>query len=139
MPAPPKPTFRISQVAAMLDIPVYTLRFWENTFPMLNPERTPKGQRRYTHTQIELARRIKDLLYNKGLKIDAAIKLINGTNQKYRPRRLPVCKSSIGAIKLLKAVKATLFDAHSIAKIEAVETWIREKAAYSHSKPTLPE
>jgi len=126
MPSPSKTYYRIREVAAMLDIPAYTLRFWEDEFPMFNPDRTPKGQRRYTPEQVELARRIKELLYDKGLKIDAAIKVLNGTYRKYPPRRMPQCKSSEDALKLLKAAKNTLEDAHVIAKIEAVEGWIKQ-------------
>ncbi len=122
---PAKTYYRIREVAAMLDIPDYTLRFWEDEFPMFNPDRTPKGQRRYTPEQVELARRIKELLYDKGLKIDAAIKVLNGTYRKCPPRRVPKCKSADDALKHLKAVKDTLEDAHAVARIEAVEGWIK--------------
>lgn len=121
---PSKTYYRIREVAALLDIPAYTLRFWEDEFPMFNPDRTPSGQRRYTPGQVELAKRIKELLYDKGLKIDAAVKVLNATYRKYAPRRIPSCKSVDDALKLLKAVKDTLEDAHAIAKIEAVEGWI---------------
>ncbi len=126
MPNPAKTYYRIREVAAMLDIPDYTLRFWEDEFPMFNPDRTPKGQRRYTPEQVELAKRIKELLYDKGLKIEAAIKVFNGTYRKYPPRRVPKCKSADDALKHLKAVKDTLEDAHAAARIEAVEGWIKQ-------------
>jgi len=119
-----KTYYRIREVAAMLDIPAYTLRFWEDEIPMFNPDRTDKGQRRYTLEQVELARRIKELLYDKGLKIDAAIKVLNATYRKCPPRRVPQCKSASDALKLLKSVKDTLEDAHAAARIEAVEGWI---------------
>jgi len=126
MTAPSKTYYRIREVAAMLDIPAYTLRFWEDEFPMFKPDRTPKGQRRYTPEQVELAKRIKELLYDKGLKIDAAIKVLNGTYRKYPPRRVPSCKTPDDALKLLKSVKDTLEDAHAAAKIDAVEGWIKQ-------------
>jgi len=124
MPNPTKAYYRIREVAAMLGIPDYTLRFWEDEFPMFNPDRTDKGQRRYTPEQVELAKRIKELLYEKGLKIDAAIKVLNKTYRKCPPRRIPVCKSSSDALKHLLTVKNTLEDAHAIAKLEAVEMWL---------------
>ncbi len=126
MSNPAKTYYRIREVAEMLDIPDYTLRFWEDEFPMFNPDRTPKGQRRYTQEQVELAKRIKELLYDKGLKIDAAIKVLNGSYRKYPPRRVPKCKSAADALKHLKAVKDTLEDAHATARIEAVEGWIKQ-------------
>jgi len=126
MTTPTKTYYRIREVAALLDIPAYTLRFWEDEFPMFNPDRTDKGQRRYTPEQVELAKRIKELLYDKGLKIDAAIKVLNNTYRKSPPRQIPSCKSAADALKLLKAVKDTLENAHAVAKIEAVEGWIKQ-------------
>ncbi len=124
-----KTYYRIREVVEQLGIPAYTLRFWEDEFPMFNPDRTPKGQRRYTPEQVELAKRIKELLYDKGLKIDAAIKVLNATYRKCPPRRVPKCKSAADALKLLDAVKSTLEDAHAVAKIEAVEDWIKKDGA----------
>jgi len=121
-----KAYYRIREVSALLDIPAYTLRFWEDEFPMFNPDRTDKGQRRYTPEQVELAKRIKELLYDKGLKIDAAIKILNGTYRKYPPRRIPSCKSAADALKLLRVVKDALEDAHAAARVEAVEEWIKQ-------------
>lgn len=121
-----KTYYRIRGVVEQLGIPAHTLRFWEDEFPMFNPDRTDKGQRRYTPEQVELARRIKELLYDKGLKIDAAIKVLNGSYRKYPPRRVPQCKSAADALKHLKAVKDTLDDAHAVARLEAVEDWIKK-------------
>lgn len=122
---PAKTYYRIREVAALLDIPDYTLRFWEDEFPMLNPDRTDKGHRRYTPEQVELARRIKELLYDKGLKIDAAIKVLNTTYRKCPPRRLPSCKSASAAIKLLQNVSGVLEDKHAIAKVDAVVNFLQ--------------
>jgi len=123
MPKLTKTYYRIREVAKLLDIPNHTLRFWENEFPMFKPDRTDKGQRRYTQEQVMMAMRIKELLHDKGLKIEAAVKVLD-TYRKCPPRRIPSCKSSAVALKLLKAVKYTLEDAHAVAKIKAVEEWI---------------
>lgn len=116
MSNPTKTLYRVNEVTALLDIPAHTLRFWEREFPMLNSERTDKGQRRYTQEQVDMARRIKQLLYDNGLKIEAAIKVL----RKYPPRHPLMCESSTDALRLLKAVKNTLDNAHLAAKIEAV-------------------
>lgn len=115
-----KAYYRIREVAAMLDIQAHTLRFWEDEFPMFNPDRTPSGQRRFTPEQVELAKRIKELLYDKGLKIDAAVKVLNATYRKYPPRQKPVCRTSEDAIRLLRNVRDFLEDDHAAAKIDAV-------------------
>lgn len=73
-----------------------------------------------------MAKRIKELLYDKGLKIDAAIKVLNATYRKCPPRRVPSCKTSDDALKLLKSVRDTIENAHAAAKIKAVEGWIKQ-------------
>ncbi len=64
--------YRIGKVASMLKVRSSVLRFWETEFPELVPERGESGQRLYTEETIELLRRIKDLLYVRGLTIEGA-------------------------------------------------------------------
>ena len=108
----------------MLEVPIYTLRFWEDEFPMFNPNRTPKGTRRFTTDDIDMAKAIKAAVYDKGLKIEGAIEYLNKTYHKQPPRRLRTCKKPKDAIGLLDEVKSVLEDAHQIARIEAVEKWL---------------
>ena len=52
----------IQQLSERLNIPKSTLRFWENEFEgMIVPKRTPRGQRRYTETDIRVIEEIRDL------------------------------------------------------------------------------
>lgn len=112
--------YRIQEVSELLSIPATTLRWWEEVFPMFNPNRTAGGQRRFTQGDVKMAERIKELLYVKGLKVDAAIELLNKTYRKARPRGLRKCTTPSEAIALLDEVKAITEDAHALAKIEAV-------------------
>lgn len=89
-----KSYYRIREVAALLDIPAYTLRFWEGEFPQLNPHRTASGQRRYTPADVDMVKRIRELLYVKGLKVEAAKELLNATYRKYPPRNPIKCESA---------------------------------------------
>ncbi|MBO0686837.1 MAG: MerR family transcriptional regulator, partial [Candidatus Dormibacteraeota bacterium] len=52
-------TFSIGEVAAMLDISRHTLRAWERRHQMVEPVRTPSGQRRYTGEDVEILRQAK--------------------------------------------------------------------------------
>lgn len=70
-------TYKIGDVAKLVEVETYVLRFWENEFPQLNPVRSPRGQRLYTEDQIELIRRIKNLLYEQGLTIEGAKRRLN--------------------------------------------------------------
>ena len=62
----PKTYYRIREVVAMLNIPASTLRFWEDTFEQLEPDKTSSGHRRYTPENIEVCKLIKHLLRDKG-------------------------------------------------------------------------
>ncbi|MCL2124167.1 MAG: MerR family transcriptional regulator [Desulfovibrionaceae bacterium] len=65
-------TYRIGEVAEILKLKSYVLRFWESEFPQLVPLRTEKGQRLYTEGHVALLRRIQILLHEKGMTIDGA-------------------------------------------------------------------
>lgn len=65
-------TYKIGDVAALLNLKTYVLRFWETEFRQLRPHRTPKGQRIYTEKDVELLRRIQYLLHEKGMTIEGA-------------------------------------------------------------------
>ena len=69
---PDKLYFRIGDVAALLDVPAYVLRFWETEFPQLKPNKGGTGQRLYRKKDVELALRIKSLLYDEGYTIPGA-------------------------------------------------------------------
>src|SRR5471032_555473 len=69
---PDKLYFRIGDVATLLDVPAYVLRFWETEFPQLKPNKGGSGQRLYRKKDVELALRIKSLLYDEGYTIPGA-------------------------------------------------------------------
>ncbi len=119
-----KQYYSIGEVSQMLEIPIYTLRFWEGQFPMFKPNRSPKGTRRYTQADIDMVKAIKSAVYDKGMKIDGAIEYLNKTYRKCPPRGMRVCRTREDALALLDEVKSILEDAHSIAKIAAVERWL---------------
>ena len=64
--------YTISEVSELTELPASTLRFWETQFSELRPNRTKKGQRRYTPKDIETIRMLRFLLHERGLKLEAA-------------------------------------------------------------------
>jgi len=48
----------IRTVASLTGVSPITLRAWERRHGLVRPERTPKGQRLYTHDQVDLIRRV---------------------------------------------------------------------------------
>jgi DNA-binding transcriptional MerR regulator len=69
---PDKLYFRIGDVARLCEVPAYVLRFWETEFPQLKPNKGGTGQRLYRKKDVEIALRIKHLLYDEGYTIPGA-------------------------------------------------------------------
>lgn len=119
-----KSYYKIGEVSAMLDVPVSTLRFWEDTFEQLDPFRTPGGMRKYRPEDVDMCRLIKHLLRDKGYSLEYAKKEL-ANFRKYPPRKPFVCKSADDALRLLSEAKSRCGeDAHAVARVEAVEGWI---------------
>jgi DNA-binding transcriptional MerR regulator len=72
LPIPDKLYFRIGDVAKLCGVEAYVLRFWESEFPQLKPNKSGTGQRLYRKRDVELALRIKRLLYSEGYTIAGA-------------------------------------------------------------------
>lgn len=66
----------ISEVADELHIPQHVLRFWETKFPQLAPLKRGGGRRYYRPEDVELLRRISDLLYIQGYTIKGVQRLL---------------------------------------------------------------
>ncbi len=66
----------ISEVSDELDVPQHVLRFWETKFSQVRPLKRGGGRRYYRPDDIELLRRIRDLLYRDGFTIKGVQKLL---------------------------------------------------------------
>jgi DNA-binding transcriptional MerR regulator len=60
---PEKLFFKIGEVCELAGVQAHVLRYWESEFPMLAPQKNRAGQRVYRKRDVEMALRIKDLLY----------------------------------------------------------------------------
>jgi DNA-binding transcriptional MerR regulator len=68
----PQKTYKIGQIAAVLGLKPFVLRFWETEFPALQPIRTPKGQRLYTEEHLRLLKSIQRLMHTEGMTLEGA-------------------------------------------------------------------
>jgi DNA-binding transcriptional MerR regulator len=102
---PDKKYLNISEVSERTDVPAYTLRYWEKEFKQLRPERY-SGQRKYSPLDVELIKKIKDLLYNKRYTIDGVKKCLTVDRRKKNmsnDRQLSITDS-----KILEEIKQEL-------------------------------
>lgn len=66
--------YKIGEACKELGIQPYVLRYWETEFPALAPNKSRSGQRVYSEKELEIIRRIKQLLYEEGYTIAGAKK-----------------------------------------------------------------
>ena len=77
LPAKSASAFRtISEVAEELEVPQHVLRFWESKFSTVRPLKRGGGRRYYRPEDIELIRRIRNLLYSDGYTIKGVQRLM---------------------------------------------------------------
>ncbi len=71
---PAKLFFRIGEVAELLEVKTYVLRFWETEFSVISPTKSRSGQRVYRKKDVEMLLLIKHLLYVERFSIEGARK-----------------------------------------------------------------
>jgi DNA-binding transcriptional MerR regulator len=97
--------YSIGEVAEMLNVPVSTVRFWENEFEVLKPRKNKKGNRLFTAEDIRNVKIIYHLVKEKGMTLAGAKKQLSAkwveTDYKYE-----ISQS-------LKNIKSILLDIHN--------------------------
>lgn len=91
MPYTEKPVeklyYSIGEVSKILQVPVSTVRFWENEFRILKPMKNKKGNRLFTSEDLKNLKIIHHLLKEEGMTLPGARKKLSGkweeTDYKY--------------------------------------------------------
>lgn len=65
--------YKINEVAKIVGVEDYVLRYWETRFPMLKPEKQRGDQRRYRQKDIELLLQIQSLVHEQNMPINDAV------------------------------------------------------------------
>ena len=69
--------YSIGEVAGILEVPVSTVRFWENEFDILKPMKNKKGNRLFTPADIKNLRIIHQLVKEEGMTLAGAKKRLS--------------------------------------------------------------
>lgn len=104
--------FRIGEVADIVGVKAYVLRYWESEFPILSPNKSNSQQRMYSRTDVENALLIKHLLYDLRFSIEGAKKRISEMRRQ-------------GGLSEARKVKVAV-EADKLAAIELARREIRE-------------
>jgi len=86
---PEKLYFRIGEVARIVGVKPYVLRYWETEFSILKPDKSPSKHRLYRRRDVETLLRIKELLHRKRFTIEGARKVLKLGKQPESSRALP--------------------------------------------------
>lgn len=127
---PEKLFFKIGEVCELAGVQAHVLRYWESEFPMLAPQKNRAGQRVYRKRDVEMALRIKELLYEDQYTIAGAKKRL--TNELRGGGKLKVVGSEEdGQANVSESFSETetpvipqvppLNDGHSVARRTAEE------------------
>ena len=73
-------------MARLCEVPAYVLRFWESEFPQLKPNKGGTGQRLYRRRDVEMALRVKRLLYDEGYTIPGARQVFKSELKQKEPQ-----------------------------------------------------
>jgi len=85
---PEKTFFSIGEVSQITGLPSYVLRFWENKFGSLHPQKSKGGHRYYQKKDIEQIFLIKNLLHKDGFTIQGAQKEIKKKKDTFNVKEL---------------------------------------------------
>jgi len=102
----------ISEVATDLNVPQHVLRFWETRFAQIRPLKRAGGRRYYRPEDVELLRRIRELLYNNGYTIKGVQRLLRDVGR--RPEGEAVGEGEIEMEAPVEAAGAAEADAGAI-------------------------
>ena len=73
-PIPDRVFFRIGDVAELLGVKAYVLRYWESEFSIVSPSKSQAGHRVYRRQDVENLQLIQHLLYEERYSIEGARK-----------------------------------------------------------------
>lgn len=135
---PEKLFFKIGEVCELAGVQAHVLRYWESEFPMLAPQKNRAGQRVYRKRDVEIALRIKELLYDDQYTIAGAKKRLS--NELRAGGKLKIVSNGVDA-ESTEAGEQTVRSgtAEDRKALRQVATELREILALLESPPKTPK
>ena len=105
---PDKLYYKIGEVALMAGVKTSVLRFWETEFEFLRPEKSNKGQRLYSKTEVDLVLQVRRLLYDEKFTIEGVKKRISPKGRLINSEDLLPQNQMVDYSGLLREVRSEL-------------------------------
>ena len=113
---PDKLYFRIGEVAGLLAVEPYVLRYWETEFPSLAPKKSGTGHRLYRRKDVELLLKIKHLLYDMRYTIEGARQSLHNDSKTSKPKVVERKQADLFAPDPLAGIRTELASILQILK-----------------------
>ena len=120
--------YKIGEACKALGIQPYVLRYWETEFPALAPSKSRSGQRVYSEKELEIIRRIKELLYEEGYTIAGAKKKLEAE----------LANGSLGEKELEEGAEAETAEVAPVASVTLPEPEAAAQALLLREEPPAP-
>jgi len=96
---PDRTYFRIGEVAKLVGVEPYVLRFWETEFKAMAPPKSRSKQRMYRRRDLETILTIKHLLYAERFTIEGARKRLNELVREARRADAPTPRAGLAKLR----------------------------------------
>lgn len=117
---PNKLYFKIGEVAQLMGVEPYVLRYWETEFPEIAPVKSKSKQRLYKREDVEKIAQIRDMLHKQGFTIKGArqklVELKNPKSTKAPINQLELNADSQANQKLVGAVKQVVREMEEVVR-----------------------
>lgn len=113
---PDRMGFKIGDVAELVGVKSYVLRYWETEFDLLHPKKSKSNQRIYSRRDVENVMLIKKLLYRDRFSIEGARSALKQLRSEVRKNRdLQTAQGRID--QALEGLEDLIRDIHQFKKL----------------------
>jgi len=105
---PDKLYFKIGEVASIVGVKPYVLRYWESEFSIVRPSKSRSKHRLYRRKDVETLLQIKHLLHDQRFTIEGARKRLRGAQREEVPREPEPEPGEALYRQLLRVIKSEL-------------------------------
>jgi DNA-binding transcriptional MerR regulator len=136
-----RPVYSISAVAKMVDVPVATLRTWEDRYAQVIPTRNAGGRRLYSRRQVERLRFVRARM-KEGVSAADAHRLVAERTETGQPAAVPPQLARRPLIQLAESnAYAAELEEHFLTaagfQVEVTLTEAAARAAFDAARPAL--